>query len=114
MNSDLNPIVTRKSTAAEKNSFQWSQNSLFLNPQNSLDLFPHPRPIPPEFCINYCFQMLLGGLYIPKSINLKQQFIYAKCGGQTECIMGDSLIVNRISTTELKVTQYVSAKISNQ
>ena len=47
MNSDLNPIVTRKSTAAEKNSFQWSQNSLFLNPQNSLDLFPHPRPIPP-------------------------------------------------------------------
>ena len=46
-NSDLNPIVTRKSTAAEKNSFQWSQNSLFLNPQNSLDLFPHPRPTPP-------------------------------------------------------------------
>ena len=72
MKSDLNPIVTRKSTAAEKNSFQWSQNSLFLNPQNSLYLFPHPRPIPPEFCINYCFQMLLGGLYIPKSINLKQ------------------------------------------
>ena len=48
MKSDLNPIVTRKSTAAEKNSFQWSQNSLFLNPQNSLDLFPHPRPIPPR------------------------------------------------------------------
>ena len=72
MNSDLNPIVTRKSTAAEKNSFQSSQNSLFLNPQNSLDLFPHPRPTPPppEFCINYCFQMLLGELYIPKSINL--------------------------------------------
>ena len=47
MNSDLNPIVTRKSTAAEKNSFQWSQNSLFLNPQNSLYLFPHPAPSPP-------------------------------------------------------------------
>lgn len=70
MNSDVNPIVTSKSTAAEKNSFQWSQNSLFSN------LFPDLRPIPPEFCINYCFQMLLGGVYIPKSINLKTIVYY--------------------------------------
>ena len=25
--------------------------------------------LPPKFCINYCCEMLLGGLHIPKSIS---------------------------------------------
>ena len=33
----------------------------FRIPHNTLCL-------PPKFCINYCFQMLLGTLHIPKSI----------------------------------------------
>ena len=39
------------------------------------DRFIHYFPIvhnalclPPKFCINYCFEILLGGLHIPKSI----------------------------------------------
>ena len=34
----------------------------FPIPQNALCL-------PPKFCINYCCEMLLGGLHIPKSIS---------------------------------------------
>ncbi len=42
----------------------------------------------PKFCINYCFQILLGGLHISKTI------VYAKFGGQTKCIMGNWKIEN--------------------
>ena len=88
MNSDLNPIVTRKSTAAEKNSFQWSQNSLFLNPQNSLDLFPHPRPIPPEFCINYCFQMLWEDCIFPRALIWNNSLFMQNVAGKQSVLWG--------------------------
>ena len=45
--------------------------------------------LPPKFCINYCFQIILGRLYIPKTI------VYAKFGGHTKCIMGNWKIENR-------------------
>ena len=44
---------------------------------------------PLNFCINYCFQILLGGLHIPKTI---WTITYAK-ERLTKCIMEDSNIV---------------------
>ena len=44
--------------------------------------------LPPKFCINYCFQILLVGLHISKTI------VHAKFGGQTKCIMGNWKIDN--------------------
>ena len=54
--------------------------------------------LPPKFCINYCCEMLLGGLHIPKSIS-QQLFMQNKGvgrggGGQTECIMVNWKIEN--------------------
>ena len=65
-----------------------------LFPKNSKNIrcelpilyFPiaHNTPcLPPKFCINYCFRILLGGLHISKTI------VYAEFGGQTRCIMGN-------------------------
>ena len=53
--------------------------------------------LPPKFCINYCCEILLGGLHIPESI---PQQVYAKFGGQTECIMGNWKIVDIKVSTE--------------
>ena len=57
--------------------------------------------LPPKFCINYCCEILLGGLHVPKSI-LQQLIVYAKFGGggggQTECIMGNWKIENSESS----------------
>ena len=47
---------------------------------------------PPKFCINCCFQILLGGVHIPQTIE------YAKFGGQTKCIMGNWKIENKART----------------
>ena len=48
--------------------------------------------LPPKFGINYCREILLGGLHIPKSI--PHTVVYAKFGRQTECIMGNWKIEN--------------------
>ena len=55
----------------------------------SILYFPIPHNalcLPPKFCINYCCGMLLG---IPRP-----PIVYAKFGGQTECIMDSWKIVN--------------------
>ena len=55
-------------------------------------------PPPPASSINYCFQKLLGhvgGLHIPKSINLKT-ITYANSGRQTGSVMRDLKMVNYI------------------
>ena len=43
-------------------------------PHDALCLSPPPPPPPPPLCINYCCQMLQGGLLIPESIE-KQSVI---------------------------------------
>ena len=48
--------------------------------------------LPPTFCINCCCEMLLGGLHISKSFTT---IVYAKLGGQTECIMENCKIEKR-------------------
>ncbi len=54
--------------------------------------------LPPKFCINYSFQILLGGLHISKTI------VYSKFEGQTKCIMGNWKIENKVSwSSGLKV-----------
>ena len=45
-------------------------------------------PTLPFFCINYCCQMLQGGLLIPESIE-KQSVIQNLRQTDLECIMGD-------------------------
>ena len=40
-------------------------------------LAPHPPPPTTKFCVDYCFQILLGGLYIPKRI--WKQFLMQNC-----------------------------------
>ena len=45
-------------------------------------------PTLPFFCINYCCQMLQGGLLIPESIE-KQTVIHNLRQTDLECIMGD-------------------------
>ena len=65
--------------------------SIFKSP-----VWPPTPPPSPQFCINYCFQKLLGhvgGLHIPKSINLKT-ITYANSGRQTGSIMRDLKMVN--------------------
>ena len=52
----------------------------FRIPHNTLCL-------PPKFCINYCFQMLLGTLHIPKSI-WKQCFMQNYLGGKQSVLWG--------------------------
>ena len=57
----------------------------------------HCLTLTPPPAINYCFQKLLGhvgGLHIPKSINLKT-ITYANSGRQTGSIMTDLKMVNR-------------------
>ena len=44
--------------------------------------------LPPKFCMNYCF----GNMQFSQE-NLKT-IVYAKCGGQTKCIMGNWKIEN--------------------
>ena len=56
--------------------------------------------LPPKFCINHCFQMLLGICSVPKSIYLKT-IVCAKFGGQTKCIMGNSKIENEIRAVKI-------------
>ena len=56
-------------------------------PHNALCLFP-PPPTLPFLCINYCCQMLQGGLLIPESIE-KQTVIHNLRQTDLECIMGD-------------------------
>ena len=56
--------------------------------------------LPPKFCINYCCEILLG-------------IVYAKFGGQTECIMGNwkignsNLLTQRTSFFLVQVEKYV-------
>ena len=50
----------------------------------SRHLFPYGG-----LCINYCCEMLLGGLHIIIIVYSQEYFttiVYAKLGGQTECI----------------------------
>ena len=44
-------------------------------------IFHNALYLPPKFCINYCCEMLFGGLNIPKSIS-QQQFIQNLRGKQ--------------------------------
>ena len=59
---------------------------LLLGVYNTL-CYPHP-----QLYISYCLQMLLGKIQYSKE-HLKTM-VYAKFGGQTEHIMGDSKIDN--------------------
>ena len=63
---------------------QCFSNSLFSNspPHNTLCL----PPPPPKFCINYCFQMLLGTLHIHKSI--WKQWFMQNLGGKQSVLWG--------------------------
>ena len=58
----------------------------FRIPHNTLCL-------PPKFCINHCFRMLLGICSVPMQEHLKT-IVCAKFAGQTKCIMGNSKIEN--------------------
>ena len=64
------PLIT-----ISKNNFSEIHILYFRIPHNTLCL-------PPKFCINYCFQMLLGTLHIPKSI-WKQWFMQNLGGKQS-------------------------------
>ena len=55
-------------------------------------IFHNALSLPPKFCKNVCCEILLGGLYIPKSI--PQKWFMQNLGGQTECIMGNWKIEN--------------------
>ena len=57
----------------------------FRIPHNTLCL-------PTKFCINHCFQMLLGICSVPQEHLMT--IVYEKFGGQTKCIMGNSKIEN--------------------
>ena len=62
-------------------------------------------PPPPQLCISYCLQMLLGEIQYSKE-HLKTM-VYAEFGGQTERIMGDSKIDNSYSIKILKCVHFL-------
>ena len=49
-------------------------------------LAPHPPPPTTKFCVDYCFQILLGGLYIPKRIG--KQFLMQNLRGKKSALWG--------------------------
>ena len=77
------------------NLLSFSFCSLFVDPLYSyvyyvsIALCLPPTPTS-KFSIDYCFQILLGGMCIQKDM---KTIPYAKFAGSAECIMGDSKIV---------------------
>ena len=70
--------------------FLWKGNRV----QSCSDYFRIPHntlSLPPKFCINICFQMLLR--IFPRAFILKT-ITYTKFGWKTECIMGNLKIEN--------------------
>ena len=49
-------------------------------------LAPHPPPPTTKFCVDYCFQILLGGLYILKRIG--KQFLMQNLRGKQSALWG--------------------------
>ena len=79
------------------NSFYCSINLYGCLTRECILYFPIPHNalcLPPRFCINYCREMLLGTCTPPKEHFTT--IVYAKFGGQTECIMGNWKIENTL------------------